>query len=228
MIISTSKNNEDFTIELTALLTNVRDYDSNSFDLKKSHHFLFGKYLFRNKSCHNVILMGFNPGETNSDWVKTNGERSEESFQYDFHSSNPTSAAKRWNSAVDYFLPNSNIVSTEFFFWSTPNIKDLVKKYGPIDPSNCHLNFCIDINSQLIKLLKPDLIIFTGISHASIVAKMYELHITETITENNSKIAISAHDKHKNKWIFTKHWTGSFGFSKDQKTIIKNLIDSHF
>lgn len=213
--------------KIKSLILKVRKYDLQNPDLHQSHHFLFGKFTQRELSSPNVLLMGFNPGETKQDWLKTKGSRSEESLLIDFHSDHPTPSAKRWYSAIDFFLPNSNIIMTELFFWSTSNIAELERKYGTLDSRNKHLDFCTGINHQLIEALNTKLIIFSGLTHLKRVAKIFGLTVLNIESVDGSKVAALAIDEKNRKWIFTKHWTGSFGFTMRQRNAVKDIIATH-
>lgn len=210
--------------KIKSLLDEIRAYDRANYDLQSAHHFLFAKSILRESSDSNVILMGFNPGETKNDWLATNGERSEETFEYDFHSLNRSPAAKRWMSSVDYFLGSSNVYMTEFFLWSSKNILELVERYGPISIENPHFKFCKAINTRFIDVTNASKIVFTGLTHFSKVAKIHGLRKLDTISNNGNILVIIAIDEFGRYWYFTKHWTGSFGFSIEQKNIIKEAI----
>jgi hypothetical protein len=210
--------------KIKSLLDEIRAYDRANYDLQSAHHFLFAKSILRGLPDSNVVLMGFNPGETKSDWLATNGERSEETFEYDFHYLNRSSAAKRWVSSVEYFLGSSDVYMTEFFFWSSKNISELIERYGSISIENPHFKFCKKINTDFIQATNASKIVFTGLTHFSKVAKIHGLRKLDTITSNGNILVIVAIDEFGRNWFFTKHWTGSFGLSKEQKNIIKEVI----
>jgi len=210
--------------KIALLLNDVRAYDRANSDLQSAHHFLFAKSILKESSNSNVVLMGFNPGETKNDWLITNGERSEETFEYDFHYLNRSPSAKRWISAIDYFLGSYNVFMTEFFLWSSRNIAELIKRYGDISIENPHFKFCKEINLKFINATNSSKIVFTGLTHFAKVAKIHDLKKLETISNDGNTLVIIAVDEYGRSWYFTKHWTGSFGFSMIEKNIIREII----
>lgn len=212
--------------KLSALLREIREYGAVNKDLQQAHHFLFCKKNIRSKQSKNVVVMGFNPGETPKDWESTNGNRSEETFEFDFHAEKRTAASKKWMSNIDFFLPNHNVYLTEFFFWSSKNISELEERYGKIEKNNPHIEFCKKMNLELLRVVEPDFVVFTGVTHYKIVANIYDLVFSgDLISERNQKLAITATSSIC-PWIFTRHWSGSFGFSNSDKLLIKKKIEN--
>ncbi len=208
--------------KISKLLTDIRSYRDNNADLQEAHHFIFCKPIIRNKNAKNLIVMGINPGETTADRISTNGNPSEETFEFDFHEGNRSAASKKWMSNIDFFLPDHNIFLTELFFWSSKDVKHLTERYGKIQPENQHIQFCKEKNLALIDLIRPDAIIFTGITYLKTVASIYNLNLKVELFKNK-RLAVQA-SSDSCPWVFTRHWSGSFGFSKSDKNEIKNFI----
>ena len=53
---------------LSKTLKEIRKYPQNHNELKKSHHFLFNCPLDKGSKIADVIVMGLNPGEAQTDW----------------------------------------------------------------------------------------------------------------------------------------------------------------
>jgi hypothetical protein len=208
------------------LLDQIRGYDKTSIELQTSHHFTFCLPCGKKGSLNKVLLMGFNPGETAHDWKKTNGERAEESCAHNFNSYDQSPSSKKWYSNIDFYLPNSEVLFTEFIFWSSSSINTLEKRIGKINAANPHVRFCIRINKALIAVYEPRVIVFTGLSHMHIIAKNFDLsNVKDIFSKSGTRIAIEA-ESNKQKWIFCRHWTGSFGFSTLDKFELKEHISN--
>lgn len=209
---------------LLRILQQVREHDQSFGDLQKSHHFTFCLPYGKKNKNRKVLLMGFNPGETPHDWRKTDGLRAEESFLINFNDTNPSPSAKRWFNNIDFFIPNSEILITEFIFWSSRNILDLENRIGRLDSLNPHVKFCSDVNRQIISVFNPNLVVFTGLSHADLICDIFGLADKKDVfSDSNKRVAIEATGLGK-KWIFCRHWTGSFGFSTNDRLNLKNII----
>lgn len=208
------------------LLSMVREYDKLNPNVQTSHHFTFALPYVNNlnPNISKVLLMGFNPGETEHDWKKTHGTRAEESFRVNFNDKNKSNSSNRWYSNIEFFLPNTDVLITEFIFWSSKTVKQLEERIGQITPENEVVNFCVDINKKLIDSFKPDAVVFTGLSHYNVISECFSLNKkSEIISQNGTRIATIATGYGK-KWIFCRHWTGSFGFSNSDKNELKNII----
>lgn len=206
------------------LLEQVREHDRISTELHSSHHFTFCLPYGQRSSSSNVLLMGFNPGETAHDWKKTKGDRAEESFLNNFNDKDQSASSKKWYSNIDFYLPNSEVLLTEFIFWSSNNIPALENRIGKINATNQHVQFCIQINKALIAAYEPKAIIFTGLSHVNLISENFNLsNKREVISKSGTRIAIEA-EGDKQKWLFCRHWTGSFGFTKADKFELKKHI----
>lgn len=209
------------------LLHRVRLHDSACPDLHSSHHYTFCVPYGQKNPHRKILLMGFNPGESAHDWNKTKRMRAEESFERNFNDVEQSKSSKRWYENIDYYLPDSEIILTEFIFWSSKNIFELEERIGKIDAANPHLNFCNEINRALLDIYSPRLIIFTGLSHIKLISENFELMNHREITSSSgTRIAVVA-DGGVRKWIFCRHWTGSFGFSNADKQELRQHILSH-
>ena len=114
----------------------------------------------------------------------------------------------------------------ELFFWSSKNRVELESRYGPLWESE-HLNFCAEKIRLLVSEYEPVAVIFAGLSDAPHVARLFDLkRVSELVNESNRhKLLIEYRERVGNRpWFFTKHWSGSFGFSNEQKEKIKAYI----
>jgi len=210
--------------KLYTLLERVRQYDENQSELQSSHHFMFCLPISNSKSSKRILLMGFNPGESDSDWRMTDGKRSEESFDYDFHQGKPGRSSKRWRSNVDYFIGDAEVFLTEFCFWSSTNVKQLSERIGSLTISNPHLRFCTTINTKLIAALKPNLVVFTGVSRYPLVEEAFKLRPSPEIESPGGKRLWIHATSSQCRWLFTRHWTGSFGFTQADRELVREEI----
>tara|TARA_R110000868_G_scaffold405577_1_gene685085 strand:- start:2777 stop:3487 length:711 start_codon:yes stop_codon:yes gene_type:complete len=219
---NTVKDGEDISLSVTPLIEEIRDYSEHD-DLKACHHFLFCLPQ-GGEPGRRILVMGYNPGETEWDWKTTNGKRAEETILHDFHENDRSTSSTKWMSNVRYFCGDAETYLTEFVFWSSPKVKDLKERIGPLNKHNQHIAFCTRMNKQLIKILDPGLVIFTGVSSYNSVAQIYDLEkVEEGAMANGQKLYIHGRSDDVD-WIFSRHWTGSFGFPKEEKERLKNKI----
>lgn len=202
----------------------IREYTQEHKELSGAHHFLYDLHLGERVASTDFVVMGINPGETPYDW-KVAPKPTEETSEYDFHAKHGRSPnSLRWLNNIKYFLSTTNVVMTECFFWSSRNGRDFQKRYGKLQNSP-HLSICTELNKELISAYSPRAIVFTGISHAKWIARLYGLQHVHSITENKHKL-IEHYDDGAHPWIFTKHWSGSFGFSTSQRQKTKAYLAS--
>jgi hypothetical protein len=225
-------------IDYTKLDTTIENIRKRTLDvrfpeLRLSHHFVFDLPLgvpVKNSGELEFIVMGFNPGETPNDWSTWN-KNTEETRQFDFREELNLPRGRssaRWRKLTNFFTRGKRAVFTEMFFWSSNNENELKLRFGNIwnSPQN-HLKFCTDQNLILIETYNPKSIVFPGLTHHEKVANLYSLKYIKTINEKNSRLVEHYQDKNGRPWFFTKHWTGSFGFSIEQRDFIENYIHSN-
>ena len=110
---------------LSRTLSNIRRYTKEHTELQKSHHFLFNLPLEKKSTKADVIVIGLNPGETDEQWNPAQWHSditlpTEETNEFDFHEVSKRSRSSiRWSRLCNQYLPNSQIVLSEFFFWSS-------------------------------------------------------------------------------------------------------------
>ncbi len=209
-------------------ITCIDVYTKKHPELQQAHHFLYNLPLSKDTKCGDYIVMGINPGEGNNDWV-IEPDRTQETSKYDFHEVKGKGRKYvRWNSHIRNFLPDTeNVIQTELCFWSSKGGDKFTERFGELLYSE-HLSFCTQMNKILLDHYKPKAVIFPGLSVIPIAFYEYGLDYKDTVldtndTKKNHRLVVEFYDGQR-PWIFTKHWSGSRGFSGDQKQIIKNYI----
>tara|TARA_B100000925_G_scaffold31381_1_gene20828 strand:- start:68 stop:772 length:705 start_codon:yes stop_codon:yes gene_type:complete len=226
-------------------LEKIRRYTKENNDLKQCHHFLFNAIYKRKERINqnrlndraDVIVVSINPAETKKDWEHHNKETpAENSNEKDFHTQiiheNISASAKRWESKTKIFCEDifgENINETAFFFWSSENIgKKFTETFGYNWKSKqClkHFNFCKERNIELIQYHKPKIVIAPGIGDANYFSNIYEMDHVKTIKDDTNEHRLIEHFETQHiPFIFTKHWTSAFGFSKRQQEIITDYL----
>lgn len=203
----------------------IRRYTAKHSELSAAHHFLFDIRL----SPENIdyIVMGINPGETDADFSAHQGP-TEETSLYDFHTDEQRSdSSSQWLAKIKFYLETDRVLLAEYFFWSSQNAgRKFVDRFGPLKTSP-HIVFCRDMNLELITHYKPKAIISPGLGMARIVRELYGLTLIEEEKASNGHNLILRYSDGHRPWIFTKHWSGSHGFSNQQRDQIKLYIQRH-
>ena len=226
-------------------LKRIRSYTEDNNDLKQCHHFLFNAIYKRENRINNlnsradVIVMSINPAETKKDYEYKGSTPTENSNERDFHEhlspENISQSAKNWDRKTKIFcedLFGENINETAFFFWSSENIgKKFTETFGyKWKSKQCckHFDFCKERNIELIQYHEPKIVIAPGIGDSKYFSNMYEMKHIDTIIDNDKGDRLIEHfEIQDTPFIFTKHWTSAFGFSKKQQEIITDYL-SHF
>jgi hypothetical protein len=128
----------------------------------------------------------------------------------------PNRRSRLW----EYYAGSKRVVTTEVFFWSAGNVNELQERYGHVWQASPHLDFCVKMNQLLIAEYQPKGVIFPGISNFGNLAHKFELGQAGSCTDEHNGHALVKHFRQKGgnvAWFVTKHWTGAFGFSTDQK-----------
>ncbi len=213
---------------LNKQIADIEAYTDKHPELMEEHHFLYNLPLSDTTNWGEYIVMGINPGVHEKDWI-TAPNRTQETSKYDYHKVKGSGRGNvKWTKIIKDLIPNNeNIIQTELFFWSTNTTTDLEKRYGKLE-QNIHLPFCTEMNRILFDHYEPKAVIFPGVTVIPIASSAYGLKHKNTVFDsNNSKekhrLIVEYHDG-KRPWIFTKHWTGGFGFSNEHKNIIKDYI----
>jgi hypothetical protein len=186
-------------MRLQANIQSIREYALQYKELTEARQFLYNTRLADDNSDVAFVLMVVNPRENSYGSRKLFGDSK-------------------------FFLDTTSVAMTACFFWSSRNVNDFRSRYGPLTRSP-HVQFCTRLNKELISTYGPKAVIFTGISHAKWIANIYELQLVRSITENKVRL-IEHYSDGKRPWIFTKHWSGSFGFSNSQRERTKSYIAS--
>jgi len=209
---------------LDTAIQQIRDYTNEHLELRAAHHFLYDLPLDRKAGKPEVVIMGVNPGETEYDRRAYPGP-TEQTYYHDFHekaTSGRSRANRNWNRNAVFFANGKSVVFTEMFFWSSGDGEELKQRYGSLWESR-HLSFCIAMNRLLIGEYRPQSVIFTGLSHWRRVANAFDLEHVRTVRDGRWRLVEHYQDGFR-PWFITKHWSGSFGFSNDQKDAIRQYM----
>lgn len=96
------------------------------------------------------------------------------------------------------------------------------ERFGPITRSP-HLEFCREMNLAVIEAYQPKAVILPGIATDKLCANLYGLRRVETVYEGATRV-VEVYSDGRRPWLFTKHWTGSFGLTKSQREKIRDTI----
>ena len=122
-----------------------------------------------------------------------------------------------------YFLDDADYVPPNvLFFWSSSNGRHFKDRFGDLKSSK-HLPICTDMNKQLIEAYSPKAVVLPGIGTAELCSSIYELKYESGLTCSKGRL-VERYSDGKRPWIFTKHWTASFGFSNDQREQVRDYI----
>ena len=113
---------------------------------------------------------------------------------------------------------------TEAFFWSSKDGKQFKERFGDLAASP-HLPFCTEMNQQLIEAYMPKAIIAPGLGLAEVCRPIYGLKFEDRLVCDKGRLAECYTDGIR-PWVFTKHWTASFGFSNNQRSAVRDYIRS--
>ena len=211
---------------LDANIEAIRRHTAKHPELLKAHHFLYDLPLDKNAGAPELVVMGINPGETEADRRAYEGP-TEETWALDFHeqASERSMGSKRWRRLTEEFVGSRSVVFTELFFWSSNNHAELLERYKSLWGSP-HLTFCIAMNQELLEVYQPKAVIFVGLSNSKKAAKAFGLEYVRTHRIDGTRVVEHYRDEHR-PWFFTKHWTGSRGFTTPQRDGIKSYLQQH-
>lgn len=206
---------------LRANIERIAAYTAQHPELSRAHHFLYDLKSPPN-GAPRFVVMGINPGETPRDWILS-PQPTEETSRHDFHHrAEKAGSALRWSTLAAYYLDGADYVLAELFFWSSRDLREFAARFGPL-ASSPHLPFCRDLNRQLIDTYQPRAVVAPGIGTAALCAKLYGLRHADTVREGSTRV-VEAYTDGSRPWLFTKHWTGSFGLSDAQRQAIRGAI----
>lgn len=196
-------------------------YTAEHAELRAAHHFLYD-LRFPKEGSPQFVVMGVNPGETDQDW-QIAPEPTEETSRYDFHDEvGPGRSAIRWSKAARYFLDEADYVLAEIFFWSSYDGRIFRERFGPMEKSP-HLAICAEMNRDLIDIYQPRAVVLPGLTYARLVQRLFGLTHEQSIDLSGVRVAECYSDGVR-PWVFTKHWTAAFGFSKAQREKARDTI----
>lgn len=208
---------------LNAEISEIDSYTARYAELHQAHHWLFDLKSPAG-AFPEVAVAGLNPGESRRDWAIC-PYSTEETSRHDFHEVYGAGRASiPWTRHCNFYLGGRTFVQTELFFWSSSNTKQLEERYGRLRTSP-HLAFCRDMNRRLFNAYGVKAVICTGINNDSLCGSLYGLGpLRQTVIVDGTRVAKLYHDGLR-PWLFTKHWTGAFGFSRAQRERVKLEID---
>ena len=206
---------------LTKNIELISAYTALYPELKAAHHFLYDLRHPRDGKPE-FVVMGVNPGETAYDWTIA-PEPTEETSRFDFHAEDGGGrSAIRWSKAAQYFLDHTDYVLAELFFWSSYDSKAFRERFGPLAKSK-HLPFCVELNRNLIDIYQPKAVVLPGLTNLNLVRDLYGLSAVGQIGDGSSRV-VELYTDGQRPWVFTKHWTASFGFSRQQRELARQAI----
>jgi hypothetical protein len=212
-------------------LARIRERTRAHPELMRAHHFLYGLRLNPRAGTVECIVMGINPGETSQDWELApkpdDGMPLEETSESDFHKDlGLTVSARKWRRLCKDIPGTDRVALAECLFWSSPRVADIRQRYGPLSASNPHVQFCTELNRDLIGQLNPRVILVSGLGAISLMTRLYDLHRAgDVVVNQRGRRLIVPYRDHIRPWLFTKHWSGSW-MSNDEKARIRAVVAS--
>jgi hypothetical protein len=206
-------------------INTIRKYTAAHAELRVAHHFLYDLPLNKDARAPEIVVIGINPGETQVDREAYPGP-TEETWNFDFHEQASLGRSRgsiHWRKNAAYFANGRPVIFTELFFWSSNDQGEFKERFGPLWDSP-HLSFCVNLNRCLIDEYQPKSIIFVGLSDVARVAGEFGLRHVYTLKMRGHRLVEHYQDALRS-WYFTKHWSGSFGFSNIQKDAILKYIE---
>lgn len=204
-------------------------YTRSHPELMQAHHFLFDLPVNENNQVIEYIVIGINPGESKKDKKIIPNTVHEETSRYDFRKVNGVrpNNSRRWFDLSEEYCGSKKVILSEVFLWSSRNTSDAFEeRYGKrIWFCTEHLRFCREMNLHLVKHYQPKAVILPGLTAAETIANLYELSHQKTYYASNGHRLVERFvDKNAMPWVFTKHWSGARGFTKDQQAQVTKII----
>jgi len=82
------------------------------------------------------------------------------------------------------------------------------------------------MNRDLIEAYRPKAVIFVGLSNSKKAANAFGLEYVDNLSVYGTRVLEHYRDKHR-PWLFTKHWTGSRGFTIGQRDAIRVYLEQN-
>lgn len=211
---------------LTLQIQRIREYTQRHEELLRAHHFLYDKPINTDVSRYRFAVLGVNPGEQAGDWAAWS-EPTEETSLFDFREQlgQRPPASRRWRQLVEYFCGTDAVVMSEFFLWSTKDTGDaFLAKFGHRIEQSPHLAFCVEMNRELIEAYGVSAVVAPGLKSLALFGKQYGLSHVRTVRTDNGHVLVDHYQRDGVPWLFTKHWSAAFGFSKEQRELVRDYI----
>ena len=209
--------------ELTEQVQCIRSYTAAHPELAACHHFCFDFRLGAFTRAEFVVL-GLNPGETDDDRAAAPAP-AEESSLVDYRDGRDSKSRARWFDTCRRIVGSDRISLTELCFWSSPTIGALEARIGPLARSP-HLRFCQALNDELIDFHQPQAVVLPGLGLHKLVQSLYALEHVRSVPGRQGRSFIEHYERGGRPWVFTRHWSGSFGFSNEDKDGIGRYLRS--
>lgn len=214
---------------LSEQLHRIRDMGESDEALRTHHHFLFALPTpnFDHERPVDLILIGLNPGETANCRRIAPGYRHEESFEIDFHANagSAVTGRRRWLRNIEKTLPWSNVLMSELFFWSSPGAKQLEDVYGSVR-NIPYLDFCCELNRELIEIVSPRAVVFTGLSWERLVVERFDLRKRRDLFRDGSSDMrlVESYSSAGRPWFVIPHLSGARKFSDEKRKQVSEFI----
>lgn len=204
---------------LVAEIERIRDFTRADPKLSSCHHFSFDFRLGKGDRAEFVVF-GLNPGETRDDLQFEPGP-TEESSLFDYRRGVDSRSRAHWLKTCRDILETDSIALTELIFWSSPTIPVLKARLGDLKP---YAEWCRPLNEALFAYHQPRAIVAPGLGLLPLTAETYGLRHVETVRNAEGKRLIEHWTRDDRPWVLTKHWTGAFGFSCEEKKKITDYV----
>lgn len=206
--------------DLVAALEEIRNYTTANPALRACHHFSFDFRLGAFDRA-TFIIMGLNPGETPDDYGVAPGP-AEESSLVDYRQGVDSPSRRRWFRTCREIVGGDSVTLSELFFWSSPDLRILQARLGPLARSP-HAAFCRDLNQRLIAAHQPAAVVLPGLSLIPLAAALYGLTLVTTLHDAKGRLIVHC-EQNGLPWIFTRHWSGARGFTRESRETISAYL----
>jgi hypothetical protein len=207
------------TSGLAAEIEAVRAYTAADPKLRACHHF---SYDFRLGAFERAeyVVMGVNPGETDDD-LRTEPGPTEESSLFDYRGGVDSQSRRRWFNACRRTLRTDRLALTELVFWSSPDVNALRARLGDLGP---YLGWCRELNQRLLEHHRPRAVVLPGFSFLRETVELYGLKPVASVPDALGRRLIEHMTRDGQPWVFTKHWSGARGFTREDRERIADHL----
>ena len=219
-------------------LARIRAYTRSHESLSSCHHFQFDLPLNVQGDASNdpvekstYVVLGINPGEIASDH-RFEGP-TEESSEFDFHSTLDGRDDIRWTRALRRILPVGRVLQSQLFFWSSNDADELQARLGQkLERAKAHLEFCRDMNLKMIDVRSPDAVILAGMSKSDLAQNLYELKEMRVVPdkfrlrEKGGRLVRVFSDCQERPWIAVPHLTSCRPpLTENEAEMIRQIVE---